>query len=552
MSIIQSIKTGHTMKYLQEVSIFFWSANHIAMEMKQSDYTYTSKGKFKPKLDQNKKLILNNIFRSLTHDGESKEACSSIAVPSSLRSLINDISDNTSAKPIALIEEYREDCSQYIRADQIDLLKDLYQLLIDFYALDDDEDFGDTYDDDELPDEIKKLESAGIEYKTGKEKRNDALINASKHELLQPLVDNLRMEAHTPLERKKILLEFIDSLENKKGLSIDLSDDANEETMFGKLPAKKWTLPLGNSLNDNKANRDVLLNLNLFGLHAIGIESGIKKFDDPNAILHEKYKHQYYKFYSRYHNCSGYARFLLEQGGITSFCSTNELEHFGITDPQKYDQFMGHVDKKISEINTLSRELMVDSLIAPKPLESIDKNYLANFKKGDKEYSKLPPIIGTLLDSYNKQLVDVSYEYKIQLLMLLVTNIHEQKVHNPLLIDALQKEIRRNYSIDFDAQFSYNHYFQLEMLAACALISTSVLAVSLIATVFPALIPITFAAAVTTAAISVAPAIISLIEFGIYAQPKIPKAPHKQKANENADEKIKQDLIIPSPTLTPC
>ena len=282
--------------------------------------------------------------------------------------------------------------------------------------------------------------------------------------------------------------------------------------MYGKLPLKEWVLPLGNSLTLDGNADDYLEQLNLFGLNAKGIDSGIQKFDDPTSIVHQGIKETYYKFFSRYHNCAGYSRYLLEQGGITAFGSTNQLEKYGVTDPSLYDAYLAKISTRIVELNTKSRELMREANISPKPLDSLDSNFLAEFKKGEPKFEELPRSVRSAINEYNKEITDVSYEYKIQLLANLVETLHSKKIKQPEIIDALQKEVRRNYEINFDAQFSHNNAFQLKCLSALAAISVGALAVGLIGIVFPPILPITLAAAVIITAISAVTLAIAVLK----------------------------------------
>ena len=87
-----------------------------------------------------------------------------------------------------------------------------------------------------------------------------------------------------------------------------------------------------------------------------------------------------------------------------------------------------------------------------------------------------------------------------------------KKIKQPEIIDALQKEVRRNYEINFDAQFSHNNAFQLKCLSALAAISVGALAVGLIGIVFPPILPITLAAAVIITAISAVTLAIAVLK----------------------------------------
>lgn len=83
--------------------------------------------------------------------------------------------------------------------------------MIEHHAFDDDEDLEDGYDDDD----IEVLRQAGIEAKTGSEKRTESLTQAETHEALHPLIEKLR-EEKTALEKKYIILEFVEQLKAQK------------------------------------------------------------------------------------------------------------------------------------------------------------------------------------------------------------------------------------------------------------------------------------------------------------------------------------------------
>ena len=511
--------------------MYFWSANHIALHVKTTQYNY-SHGNFEIKIDDEHKPLRMDKFRALTHESDYIEECSNPYTPKTIKDVINDLFDNEKKKKPSLIKDFWEDCSLYIREDQIEMLKALYELVITHYALDDDEDFEDQYDDDEVIEE--SIKSILEDKRNGAERRHDALIASEQFEPLKALLTKLKQET-SPLKKKYILINFIEEIKKNKGLSLNLSSDADEDTMFGKLPIQTWELPLGNSLLDND-NHSFGDNLNLFGIHAKGVDNGIKKFDDPDALVHHQSKNSYYKFFSRYHNCSGYSRFLLEQGGITAFSSTNQLEHFGITDPQKYNDYLMKVSAILNKINNKSREIIIRAKVKPIPLKDLTINYLANFKKGESNYNSLPTKVRKLIDQYNKELVDVSYEYKIQILMKLVNTIHSSPVNNTAVVDALQKEVRRNYEINFDAQFSHNHYFQLQVLAACSAITVAACAIGILAIAFPPLIPITLAAAVVITATA---AVTSAVSISLFATKSKPQRPSIQSLvqTESIDKK---------------
>lgn len=504
------------MKYLKSVTVYYWSANHIALNVSQGEHTYED-GTFSPELDEDENIVRSEKFRALTHNSDDEPRCTLNYTPAVLKDLINTWFENKKKKIPSIIEDFWEDCALYIREDQVNLLKSLYQIMLDHQVFDDDEDLEEGYDEED-EDALELLKRLGVP--PGSEKRANSLASAEIHEGLESLIKNLR-ENKTALENKYILLDFVEKLKTKKGLGIDV-DVTDEDLMYGKLPLKEWVLPLGNSLTLNGDEDDYLEQLNLFGLNAKGIDSGIKKFDDPSSIVHHGVKETYYKFFSRYHNCSGYSRYLLEQGGITAFGSTNQLEKYGVTDPSLYDAYLAKVSTRITELNEKYRDLMRNANIRPKPLDSVDSNYLSGFKKGEPIFEKLPRAVRNAIDEYNKEITDVSYEYKIQLLASIVENLHSKEVKQPEVIDALQKEVRRNYEINFDAQFSHNNAFQLKCLSALAAISIGALAVGLIGIVFPPILPITLAAAIV---ITVVAAATLAVAVGLFAYKSRPQRP---------------------------
>lgn len=505
------------MKYLKGVTVYYWSANHIALNVTQADHVYED-GTFAAEFDEDGTLVRSEKFRALTHNSDTELRCTSNYTPAVLKDLINTWFDNKKTKIPSIIDDFWEDCSLYIREDQVELLKVLYQIMIEHHTFDDDEDLEEGYTDD-AEDNLELFKLLGVETKTGSEKRAESLIAAEAHDELKSLVEALR-EDKNALDKKYIILAFIEHLKTKKGLGIDV-EGADEDTMYGKLPLKEWTLPLGNSLTLD-GDDDYLEHLNLFGLNASGIDNGIKKFENSDDVVHRGLKETYYKFFSRYHNCAGYSRFLLEQGGITAFGSTNQLEKFGVTDPSLYDAYLAKVHNRIAELNNKARDLMRNAGVAPKPLEATDANYLAQFKKGYPQFDELPRSVRNAIKDYNKELVDISYEHKIKSLASLVDSLHSNGIKQPEVIDALQKEVRRNYEINFDAQFSHNHAFQLQCLGALSVLSVGALAVGLLSIAFPPLIPITLALAVVITSVA---AVTLAVSVGLFAHKMQPQRP---------------------------
>ncbi|MDR3501430.1 MAG: hypothetical protein P4L79_02505 [Legionella sp.] len=532
------------MSYLKSITVYYWSANHIALNISQTDHAYEN-DQFFAEYDEDSKLVHNDKFRALTHNSDSESRCTSNHTPEILKDLINTWFENKKQKVPSIIEDFWEDCSLYIRENQIELLKSLYQIMLVHQVFDDDEDLEDGYDEDPLPNKINILKQLGVDTTSGSEKRARSLVKAESHEALCPLIEQLQRDK-TALEKKYLILDFVDLLRAQKGLGMDLGS-GDEDHIYGKLPIIEWTLPVGNSLTLGDNDNDYLEHLNLFGLSVKGIENGIHKFENPESIVHHGAKETYYKFFSRYHNCSGYSRFLLEQGGITAFCSTNELEKFGVTDPSLYSAYMVKVQDKITTLNEQARDLMRNARIVPKPLDTIDINYLTLFKKGELKYDELPIAIRNNIDEYNNELVDVSYEYKIKLLSNLVNMLHSNGIKQPEIIDAIQKEIRRNYEIDFDAQFSHNQSFQLKCLEALATISVGALAVGILAIAFPPLIPITLAAAVITTTVATVSLALSIGVFAQKMQPQRPSAAPSDSTDRKNTMDESNERALPQP-----
>lgn len=509
------------MKYLQSITVYYWSSNHIAINLKKGEFSY-EKGKFTPDYDDEGNLFLTENFKALTHDSDDSPCCNASYVPSSVKDIINTWFENKRTKSPSFIKDFWEDCSQYIRDDQVEMLKSLFEILVTHKVFDDDDELEDGYDDDELPIGHEKLLEIGICVSTGTEKRNAALELCNEFKYFKPLVASLR-EEDDPIKKKHLILNFVENIKVSKGLGINVSDEANEETMYGKMPLQEWTLPLGDSLSINDSNDAYLDNLQLFGLSAKGLEIGVNRFENPRSIIHHGKGETYYKFFSRYHNCAGYSRFLLEQSGIASFASTNELEKFGVTDPSKYDAFIKKVRSKIDDLNHKSIHLMKMAGVNPEPIQELELNFLAIFNSGNNAFKKLPSNIREILNKYNQEIVYVSYEYKIKILVDLTEKLYTSKNYHHELIDALQKEIRRSYNIPFDAQFKYNHSFELQCLFGFALINVSALVVGLFAIAFPYIIPITLVATAITICFSTLSASASIGMFFDKLKPQRPE-----------------------------
>ena len=186
------------MKHLSNVTIYYWSANHIALNITQAAHIYEN-NKVSAEFNEDGELVKSEKFRALTHNSDTELRCTTNYTPETFNDLINTLFDNKKEKIPEIIDDFWEDCSQYIRDDQIELLKLLYQIMTNYCVFDDDEDLEDGYDD-ALPDNVEELRQFGIEITAGSEKRAHVLLQAQVHQELIPLVEKLR-EDKTALEK---------------------------------------------------------------------------------------------------------------------------------------------------------------------------------------------------------------------------------------------------------------------------------------------------------------------------------------------------------------
>lgn len=112
------------------------------------------------------------------------------------------------------------------------------------------------------------------------------------------------------------------------------------------------------------------------------------------------------------------------------------------------------------------------------------------------------------------------------------------------VINALQKEVRRNYEINFDAQFSHNNTFKLKCLGTLAAISVGALVVGLMGIAFPPLIPITLAAAIITT--TFAATTLSVTAIGLFGSKSKKSAVVEQKTLNNG---LAEKDGLPTPKL---
>ena len=138
------------MNHLQGVTVYIWSMNHIALKISNNQYSFNN-GAFAPDIDEDNYPVRTEKFRGFTHNSDTKDACNSSLIPETVKDVINTFFENKRAKKPSLIRDFWEDCAQYIRDDQVEMLKSLYQLMLEHYAFDDDEDLEDLeeYDDNE-------------------------------------------------------------------------------------------------------------------------------------------------------------------------------------------------------------------------------------------------------------------------------------------------------------------------------------------------------------------------------------------------------------------
>ena len=332
------------------------------------------------------------------------------------------------------------------------------------------------------------------------------LEDAAQCDALKPLVNRLKDKSNTPSQRRAILMDFIQQIKKEKGLVLHLST-------VGKKPIKKWSLPMGDSFITDNNPKEGLTKLNVFGLHQKALEAGFVSFESILPSLHKKTNVPHYKYLSRYHNCAGYTRFILEQGGINAFGSMRDLESFGVSNPARYQHVMEKVNDRLSHLNAMARTLMENASVHPGPLESYEYNFLSWLTHDNTEFDALPQGVQRLLDTYNQQTIANSSEYKIQQLVQLVTMLYQQKQGSPMVIDALQKEIRRNYHIPFDSQLTYSQPFQFKTLVVCAAIGILTFAAVLVALYFAPIIPLLLVVAGAFTTAGLAPAAASAFSF---------------------------------------
>jgi uncharacterized protein YlxW (UPF0749 family) len=129
--------------------------------------------------------------------------------------------------------------------------------------------------------------------------------------------------------------------QEKNGIKQTLKDNVE---YFVRKPEDKYYLYPGGGLCKRDGIRQ------WFGIKPNRIDSAASYFRlNDNKIHHNK--QVYYKTFSRYHNCIGYVRYLLENAGIKAFKDTSSLEVLGITDPSRLEKYMAEVNKKLFDIN---------------------------------------------------------------------------------------------------------------------------------------------------------------------------------------------------------
>lgn len=80
------------MYYLQGVSIFLWRANHIALQISNTEYTY-ERGHYLLNYEREGKPVVVNEFRGFTHSSDFEESCSSSYTPATIKDVINAFFD---------------------------------------------------------------------------------------------------------------------------------------------------------------------------------------------------------------------------------------------------------------------------------------------------------------------------------------------------------------------------------------------------------------------------------------------------------------------------
>lgn len=72
------------------VSVFYWNANHIALELKLQKYDVET-GCYA--VDENNEPVVDKTFRALTHDSDPQDAFTSSLIPLAFKKILNDLFD---------------------------------------------------------------------------------------------------------------------------------------------------------------------------------------------------------------------------------------------------------------------------------------------------------------------------------------------------------------------------------------------------------------------------------------------------------------------------
>lgn len=284
---------------------------------------------------------------------------------------------------------------------------------------------------------IEEIENLSIQYneelyqsdsfsKVPPSRGNSILLSGNNH-YKRVNESNFKVPSKSLILRQKIL----ELAETYKDKGIKLSSIGHNKYMryIIKKPTNAFSLPYG-AKNE------------WFGLNILSIKKGISEFNNKDNPIHHNHG-LYYKEYSRYHNCIGYVRYILEYGGINAFVNSKELEKFGVTDPSKLDRYIERVINTINHINSKAESIFSNNskyLI----INANNDNYLKSYKTYHEDRN-----INVLIQKYNAENADVFTTKKLSLLLQIVNklNVRNENIAQKQFITDLAFEIKRLYSL---------------------------------------------------------------------------------------------------------
>ncbi|MED7820256.1 MULTISPECIES: hypothetical protein [unclassified Francisella] len=184
-------------------------------------------------------------------------------------------------------------------------------------------------------------------------KINQLITNVNNHiRALNNPYGSGKLPSQTIKEIYNACMAEKEKLFESKGIkSIKLQLEENNHWLFVRVPIYKCQLYPGGGVCDKNGIRQ------WFGLKSSNIDYTDSLYLDPDNSIHNK-KGIYFKSYSRYHNCVGYVRYLLEGSGINVFKDSSSLERFGVTDPDKLDGYLKQVNDRLDVLNLKANNIL--------------------------------------------------------------------------------------------------------------------------------------------------------------------------------------------------